>query len=291
MRGRGERGAQHARKDVRRRALRRRVQGREAQRLPDRGERAARRRGEMPGDGFVGTAEILSCETAVPGEERDALRQCQSFRGQKSARDVERCRRVPGLEGESAGLCSAERAQRERQPAEQPGGVDGRMHGAHQRQRLPVRAEEHVLAVVELDAVDDDAARAAPQRSRLLDDRHRKAGIGERDRRGASRPAATHHGDARRRCLKSLSVNKSRDAFDQNAMGSAKDGEARGGSHGRAGRQRRPRILVKPFGNGQLGPIALSLGLPWGATQGGTSLRALGPICRVRTRDLLTDKL
>ncbi len=90
---------------------------------------------------------------------------------------------------------------------------------------------------------------------------------------------------------KSLSVNKSRDAFDQNAMGSAKDGEARGRSHGRAGRQRRPRILVKPFGNGQLGPMALSLGLPWGATQGGTSLRALGPTCRARTRDLLTDKL
>ena len=55
----------------------------------------------------------------------------------------------------------------------------------------------------------------------------------------------------------SLSVNKSRDAFGQNAMGCAKDGEARGRSHERAGRQSRPRILAKPFGNGQLGPIAL----------------------------------
>src|SRR5882672_8285960 len=90
---------------------------------------------------------------------------------------------------------------------------------------------------------------------------------------------------------KSLSVNKSRDAFDPNAMGYAKDGEGRGRPHGRAGRQSRPRIGVKPFGNGQLGPIALSLGLPWGATQGCASLRALGPTCRVRTRDLLTDKL
>src|SRR5205807_4640960 len=90
---------------------------------------------------------------------------------------------------------------------------------------------------------------------------------------------------------KSLSVNRARDAFDSSARGYAKDGEGRGRPHGRAGRQSRPRIGVKPFGNGHLGPIALSLGLPWGATQGCTSLRALGPICRVRTRDLLTDKL
>ena len=88
-----------------------------------------------------------------------------------------------------------------------------------------------------------------------------------------------------------MSVNKSRDAFDPNAMGYAKDGEGRGRPHARAGRQSRPRIGVKPFGNGQIGPIALSLGLPWGATQGCTSLRALVPICRVRTRDLSTDKL
>src|SRR6478672_4511061 len=74
-------------------------------------------------------------------------------------------------------------------------------------------------------------------------------------------------------------------------MGCAKDGEGRGRPHARAGRQSRPRIGVKPFGNGQFGPIALSLGLPWDATQGCASLRALGPTCRVRTRDLSTDKL
>ena len=90
---------------------------------------------------------------------------------------------------------------------------------------------------------------------------------------------------------KSLSVNKTRDAFDPNAIGYAKDGEGRGRPHARAGRQSRRRIGVKPSGNGQIGPIALSLGLPWGATQGCPSLRALGPICRVRTRDLLTDNL
>src|SRR6476646_829950 len=73
-------------------------------------------------------------------------------------------------------------------------------------------------------------------------------------------------------------------------MGYAKDVEGRDGPHGRANRQSRPRIGVKPFGNGQLGPIALSLGLPWGAIQGVASLRALGPTCRVRTGDLLTDK-
>src|SRR6478672_10339787 len=74
-------------------------------------------------------------------------------------------------------------------------------------------------------------------------------------------------------------------------MGYAKDGEGRGRPHARANRQSRPRIGVKPFGKGQFGPIALSLGLPWDATQGGASLRALGPTCRVRTRDLSTDKL
>src|SRR5438046_9984783 len=55
---------------------------------------------------------------------------------------------------------------------------------------------------------------------------------------------------------KSLSVNKSRNAFDPNAIGYAKDGEGRGRPHARVGRQSRRRIGVKPFGNGQIGPIA-----------------------------------
>jgi hypothetical protein len=49
------------------------------------------------------------------------------------------------------------------------------------------------------------------------------------------------------------------------------------------------------FAHVNLSETPFSLGLPQlpnaGATQGGTSLRALGPICRVRTRYLLTDKL
>ncbi len=76
-------------------------------------------------------------------------------------------------------------------------------------------------------------------------------------------------------------------AFGQNAMGCAKDSEARGRSRARAGRQSRPRIFwPNPPGTDSLGRLLLSLGLPWGATQGCTSLRAPDPTCRVRTRDI-----
>jgi hypothetical protein len=201
--GAAEGAAQHARKDVRRCPFRWRVQGRQAQRLPYGGKGAARCRGEMPGDGFVrGLAEIRARETPVAGHERDAFGPGQAFRAEHAGDDMEGRRRVPRGEGESARSHSAERSQRERQPMEQATGFARRMHGGYQRKRLPVRAQEHVLAVVELDAVDGNTARAAPQRSGLLDDRHRMAGAGERHRRGAPRPAATHHGDARGRRLR-----------------------------------------------------------------------------------------
>jgi hypothetical protein len=65
-------------------------------------------------------------------------------------------------------------------------------------------------------------------------------------------------------------------------------------AEGFAARAAASRLELR-FAHVRLAETRFSLGLPQlpneGVARGGTSLRALGPICRVRTRDLLTDKL
>jgi hypothetical protein len=67
--------------------------------------------------------------------------------------------------------------------------------------RLPVCAEQHVLPVVERDAVDDDAARPSAERLRLLEQRDLHAGCCERDRCRTPGPSSADDGDARRRAF------------------------------------------------------------------------------------------
>ncbi len=60
---------------------------------------------------------------------------------------------------------------------------------AHQPQRLAVRADQDVLAVVEIDAIYAHAARAAAQAARSFEDRGADAALREGDRSSESGPA------------------------------------------------------------------------------------------------------
>ena len=78
-------------------------------------------------------------------------------------------------------------AQLERQPREQALGVGA--DEPHQPQRLGVGADQDVLAVVEVDAVDRHAPRAAAQAARGFEDRDRVPALRQRHGGGEARPA------------------------------------------------------------------------------------------------------
>ncbi len=78
-------------------------------------------------------------------------------------------------------------------------GVDVDADFVHQGQRLAVRADQDVLAVVELDAVEPEAARASAQRRCGLEQRHAVAGGGGLHRSGDAGPAAADHGKVHQR--------------------------------------------------------------------------------------------
>jgi len=67
---------------------------------------------------------------------------------------------------------------------------------AHQPQRLAIRADQDVLAVVEVDSVDGDAPRPTPQAARGFENRYAKAALREGDRSSESGPAAADNRDA-----------------------------------------------------------------------------------------------
>ena len=72
------------------------------------------------------------------------------------------------------------------------------MHDVHQRKRLSIRTKEHVLSIVEGDAVDHDAAGPAAESLRLLEQRDGQASCSERHGGGAPGPSAADDGEASR---------------------------------------------------------------------------------------------
>ncbi len=92
----------------------------------------------------------------------------------------------------------AEGAQRQWQTMEQRLGIPGTMYRGQQRERLPVGADDEVLAVVEGDSAALDAAGASAERLGLLEQRDRDARGGEGHRSGATCPPAADDGDVRR---------------------------------------------------------------------------------------------
>ncbi len=68
----------------------------------------------------------------------------------------------------------------------------------HQAERLGVRTDEDVLPVVEVHAVERDAARPAAELPRRFEHHHPRAVLDQRDRGGHARPACADHRHPRR---------------------------------------------------------------------------------------------
>ena len=112
----------------------------------------------------------------------EAPGEIQALRAEEREKQVERVGEARRAQVKAVGI-----AQLERHPQEKPVGV--RADLAHQPQRLAVRADEDMLAVVEVDAVYAHAARAAAQAARGFEDRYADAALGEGDRGSESGPA------------------------------------------------------------------------------------------------------
>ena len=195
-RGSGEGRAQHIGEELRGCRARRRVERRQAQRRPDRGEGAARRSGKALGDRLSArTAESCASEPPIVAREgRCARRHRGPERTQCRPRDA-MARGAPGRERDGARRDRAERPERQRQSPEQRGDAVGAVDEREELSCPIVRADQQMLSVVERERAEGDAPRTATERLRLLEQRNGNACGGQRDRCRASRPAAADDGD------------------------------------------------------------------------------------------------
>ena len=203
-----ERVAQHVREHPGRGTLRWCVQRRDAERDPQPITQGARLAvpGKEPCDAFVRVErEPSAAEAGHEARGREPLRRRQPGGQGQPREQVQRGRQRRRPQPEAGGV-----AQLERQPHEQPLGIGA--YEPHQPQRLAVRTDQDVLAVVEVHAVQRYAARAATEAARRLEDRHRQAAFGQRRRGGQARPAGADDGYAAthvRQAIQSLRIGVS----------------------------------------------------------------------------------
>ena len=177
--------AQHVDEDLGGGALDGRVERRNAQGFPDAG---AQRAGlsvlvEQPRDAAIGQhAEIPRAQRNQEARRAKRLGEGQLSRAEQRGEQIERVGEPRRPQVKSVGV-----AQLERQPQEKRARVGADLE--HQAQRLAIRADKDVLAVVEVDAVYAHAARAAAQAARGFEDRYADALLGEGDRGSESGPA------------------------------------------------------------------------------------------------------
>ncbi len=187
----GECRAQEIQKDLRGRCIDGRVQGGQAQRFPQQFDNEFGLIGQQRADGELrGAAKPPATQAAHEHHRLQPVVSRQAAHGEQ--RDAEmpgrwQCRR---LEPEHAGLLEVEPP-----PIEELALGAIAVHRPQQRQRLRVCSEQHVLAVVDGAAVDNDAAGATAEHLRGFEDGHRPRGARERDRGCHAGPAAAHDRD------------------------------------------------------------------------------------------------
>jgi len=188
--------AQHAQQHLRAGVVGRGVQRRHAQRVDQQRAHGRRQRGAQAVHREVGGA-------AEPGQgpAGGSAHQCQLVgRAETLAAghaDTECQPRRAGRQSQSAAVGIAQLQGSPVQRGRQVGA-----HGAHQRQRAGIGADENVLPVVQRQAVHVDGTRAAAgQRGHLIHG-DLVPGLGGAHRRGQPGPAGAHHGQPHRRRFK-----------------------------------------------------------------------------------------
>ncbi len=150
----GECLAHHVGKDLRRRRLGRRIERGDAQGFPDSRHGAQRRAGKALGDRLRnGGTETCALQLTESADQRAALAPAEAARGEHAERQVQWRRGTPRRQLDRPGRGNPERAYRQRQAAQQRVGRDRAMDALDQVERLPVRSDEQMLAVVERHSV------------------------------------------------------------------------------------------------------------------------------------------
>ena len=183
--------AQRIHEDLRRSHGRRGIQRRQAQRLPEAPAQAAALAMAIEQGrhrAIVAEAVVRVLQETQETNGADFLGQTAATRAQQTHRQVPRSRQARQPHPEGTRLAGRE-AQFEWQAFQEPLGIGADF--PHQAQRLAVSADQEVLPVVEPVAVQVHAARPPAELLRGLENGDPDPGLGQFDRRGQPRPAAT----------------------------------------------------------------------------------------------------